>query len=240
MSLRLCIADLVDDIIGADASSEDENDGGTEDLNGESVDSDDDDSDDEDEDDDEDDDDPAKLKSNLEAVTAERDKYFRRMRRADRAKSKAENELKILQEGGSKELADARAENEKLKAQIASMEGTDHTAIIREEFRDYQDVKWHNPRLAFELLDLNEVDVDDNGKVDAASLKDAVAQLTKEHPYLVKNESSKTGEGNDENDEDQDKERQTPSGTRSSGSRKSRSNVRRKQIADKYGIRGRI
>lgn len=242
MSLRLGIADLVDDIIGADVSSEDDSDNDTEDLDGAdgNDDSDDDSDEDDDDDDSEDDDDPAKLKTKLEEAQAERDKYFRRMRRADRAKSKAENELKVLREGGSKELADARAEVEKLKAQLASMEGTDRTAIIREEFRDYHDVKWHNPRLAFELLDLDEVDVDDKGKVDAASLKDAVTQLAKDHPYLVKKDSPSGGEDNDEDNEGQDRERRTPSGARSSGSRKSRSTVRRKQIADKYGIRGRI
>lgn len=228
----LRIEDIIDeDIVGMDSGNE-EDEEDTEDVD-ENDDSDDD--ADGDGDDSDDEDTVESLREKLATAEEERDRYFRRMRRADRAKSRADNELKALRDGGSKELADARAEVESLKAKLASLDGTDTKVLIREEFRDFDSVKWHNPKLAFELLDLSEIDVED-GKVDAASLKDAVTKLAKDHPYLVKKSTKDDG---DDGDGSEDSVRQ-PSGARSLNSRKKKQQARTSELKDRYKITGRI
>jgi len=229
MSQRLRITGLPD-IFGADGGKNEDEDEDADEREDEDLDE------DEDEDD-EPEESVETLKEKLAKAEAERERAHRRMRRADRAKSKADNELATLRNGTQKDLADANAEIERLKAELAQKSGTDTTSIVREEFRDNTKVKWHNPKLAFELLDLDEVDVDDNGKVDAASLNDAIEKLAKDHPYLVK--TDKAGDSEDE-DEEEDKRPKPRSGSQPSGSRKSARDKRNQEIASRYKISGRV
>lgn len=233
MSQRLRIEDLAD-IYGEDSDNENENQDGEENLDDQ------DDDNDSEENEDEDDREPevvvAELTTKLAETETERDQYKRRMRRADQSKARAEKERDALKQGGSKELADALAENVTLKEKLDALSGADPTAIIREEFRDYEDAKWYNPKVAFGLLDLSEVDVED-GKVDPASLADAIKKLAKDHPYLVKKaEKSK----DEDEDDEEDKAPRSPSGARSLGSRKTQKTARAATIKKKYNIAGRI
>lgn len=220
-------AEFYTDIVGADSGDENEND---------DADNLDDDDLDEDEDDDNDGEEVTveSLQEKLAAAEEERERVHRRMRRADRAKSKADAELAALREGGQRELAEARDEVERLRAEVASLKGEDSVTTIREEFRDSALFEWHNPKLAFSLLDISDVDVEE-GKVDPASLKDAVSKLAKEHPYLVKKSDPN---GSDDEGDDEDKTPKRRSGTHTQPANKR--DKRRSSIAAKYGIRGRI
>lgn len=172
------------------------------------------------------------LKTALAEMTEKHDRVFRRMQRADRAKTLANQKLKDLESGdGAKLLAAANAKIAELETKLSSAGGQDKSSIVREEFRDTAGFSWHNPKLAFSLLELDEVDVDEKtGKVDSASLKDAMKDLAKAHPYLVKTEEKKP----ENDDEDTDKPEPTASGSRTAGKR--RKTVDEKALARKYAV----
>lgn len=212
------------DIFGRDPEDENEN------ANEDNLDEDDLDEDDEDEDEE---DTVESLKEQLATAKKEYDKVHRRMRRADQAKATAEKKLADITNADQNALAEAQAEIERLQGEIASLKGEDTRSLIREEFRDSELVKWHNPKLAFDLLDLEEIEVE-NGKVIADTLEDAIKALAKDHPYLVKTESQSD---EDEDDEEEDKPKRRSGNPH--GSRKNR-DKRSAALASKYGISGRI
>lgn len=228
-SFRLSDGTVVFDIIGSDSGNEND-----EDIDDEELDDDIDD-DDDDELDGNDSSTKAKksvtqLEAELAEAIAKADRADRRMRRADRAKSKTVNELNALKNGGQKELAEAQEKIAELEARLSSMSGTDVASAIREEFRDIDTYDWENRKLAFSLLDLDEVDVDDNGAVDIASLKDAVEKLAKEHPYLVRKSQDKVATEN----EDEDEQPAAKSGAPVSGQRKTTSTKNRAMLEKKF------
>lgn len=231
--IRLSDGSIVFDVVGADSGNENEEDV-DEDLDDDADDAD----DDEDEDESEDEPKTAKqLKADLAAANAAAARADRRMRRADRAKSKALNELTSLKTGGAKELADAQKKVQELEAALAAATGTDTTSAIREEFRDSDKYAWHNRKLAFSLLDISDVDVDENGNVDAESLTDALDKLAKDHPYLIK--TAKAAEPDDDDDDDEPKAPARPkSGGSFNGRKQPKSTTDTARLAQKFPVLG--
>lgn len=186
------------DILGADSdddsSDDDEDDDDTE---GDDDDDEDDDSDGDDEDDSDDDEDEEEtvesLKKKLADTEEERDRAIRRMKAADKTAIAANKKADQLRDSSqvAKDLAAAQTENAELKDKLAKASGQDKASIVREAFRDLTTHDWHDPKVAFTLLNLDEVDVDDSGKIDESSLKYAVKQLVKNHAYLVREKGSK-------------------------------------------------
>ena len=231
MSQRLRIEDLIiDDIVGADSGNEDDSEDGTEDEDLDDRDS-------EDEDGDEDDEpDVEALQTRISELESQLKKANRRMRAADRAKANAEKERDDARKGVDTEALDkANARITELEQQLAAAQGTDERSIVREAFRDHTAVQWHDPKLAFEQLDLSEIDVED-GKVDADSLAEAIKDLAKSRPYLVK-KAAKTA---DEDEDEEDKAPKPRSGAPSSRTRKTAGQKRKDQLAKQFNIAGRV
>lgn len=219
---------IIWDVIGADSEDEgtDDEDGADEgDLDG-------DDDEDGDEGDGEEDGDETveTLKTKLADMEDKYNRTFRRMQRADRAKTLANKKLQDYENGdGAKELAAAKAKITELETKLASAGGQDKSTIVREEFRDMDGFSWHNPKLAFSLLELDEVDVDEKtGKVDPDSLKDAMKDLAKNHPYLVKAKTEKPGK-----DEETEEDEKPASGANFSGKRR-KNNLDKAALARKF------
>lgn len=234
-AFRLSDGTIVYDVLGADSGDENEED--DDELDDDEL--------DEDEDEDDDDEDASKskkrktraeLESELAAAIAKADQADRRMRRADRAKSKTVNELNALKSGGQKELADAQARITELEGQLAEKSGTDTVSIIREEFRDSDKYDWQNRKVAFGLLDLSEVDVDDDGHVDEDSLADAIEKLAKDHPYLIKKSAADADDDNDEDEDDDDEKPARKSGAPVNRRRQSTQQKSQAQLKDKFPI----
>lgn len=223
---------IIWDIIGADSEGDGAGEDGDED---EILDDDEDGNDDGDEGDDDGEETVESLKSQLAEMTEKYERTFRRMQRADRAKTLANKKLKDLEESkdGAAELAAANAKIADLEQKLAQAGGQDKTSIVHEEFRDSTEFSWHNPKLAFSLLNLDEVDVDDKGKVDKASLKDAMKDLAKDHPYLVKAKDD-TGRGDEDEDEDEG-EKPKASGQNFGGKRR-KSKIDRVALSRKYPV----
>lgn len=238
-AFRLSDGTIVYDVLGADSGDENEDEDEDDDL--------DEDESDEDEDEDESDDDGesskdkkrrtrAELEAALTEALAAAERATRRMKRADRAKSKTVNELNALKTGTAKDLADAQAKIADLEGQLASKSGTDTTSLIREEFRDSDLYDWHDRKVAFGLLDLSEVDVDDDGNVDADSLKDAIEALAKEKPYLIKTKAKAKDEDEDDEDEDDKDTKGRRSGAPVNGRKRSSQQKSEAQVKDKFPI----
>lgn len=186
------------DILGADnddnSDDEDEDD---DDTDGDDDEDEDDDSDGDDEDDSEDDEDEEEtvesLKKKLADTEEERDRAIRRMKAADKTAIAANKKADQLRDSSqvAKDLTAAQTEIAELKDKLAKASGQDKASIVREAFRDLTTHDWHDPKVAFSLLNLDEVDVDDSGKIDESSLKYAVKQLVKNHAYLVREKGNK-------------------------------------------------
>ena len=186
------------DIFGADNDDDsDDEDEDDDDTGGDDDDDEDDDFDGDDEDDSDEDEDEEEtvesLKKKLADVEEERDRAIRRMKAADKTAIAANKKADQLRDSSqvAKDLSAAQAEITELKDKLAKASGQDKASIVREAFRDMNTHDWHDPKVAFALLNLDEVDVDDSGKIDESSLKYAVKQLVKNHSYLVREKDSK-------------------------------------------------
>ena len=186
------------DILGADSDDDsNDDDEDDDDTEGDDEDDEDDDSDGDDEDDSDDDEDEEEtvesLKKKLADTEEERDRAIRRMKAADKTAIAANKKADQLRDSSqvAKDLSAAQAEITELKDKLAKASGQDKASIVREAFRDLTTHDWHDPKVAFTLLNLDEVDVDDSGKIDESSLKYAVKQLVKNHAYLVREKGNK-------------------------------------------------
>ena len=94
------------------------------------------------------------------------------------------------------ELKKSQAENARLKEQVTKQ-------TLRQEFTDLTTgpkpvAKFKNPKAAFRLLDLDDVEIDEDGEVDG--LKDAIKALAKSDPYLLDTGKAKDDDADDDDD----------------------------------------
>lgn len=153
--------------------------------------------------------------ADLEAENAELKKG-----KAPKSKSKEEDEDDDKSTEDSDELKQSKEENAKLKAQLAQQ-------TLRQEFNDLTSgekplAKFKNPKTAFRLLDLDDVEIDEDG--DITGLDDAIKALAKSDPYLLD-----TGKKDDDEDEDEDQS----TGQRA-GRKRGKGNPNRDKLLDKY------
>lgn len=194
----------------------------------------DDDGDDESGDEDDEDDDKSKSKesSRVKELSDENARWRVKYRNRGKRIADLETEIAELKKGkpAPKDEDDAsgddtasvelKTENEKLKEKLV-------TQSIRMEFNDLVTgsdalAKFKNPKTAFRLLDLSEVEIDEDG--DITGLDDAIKALVKSDPYLL--DSSK-----DEDDEDDEKS--GPIG-QPTGRKRGKGNPNRDKLLDKY------
>lgn len=212
-------------------------------------DGDDDDSDDDDDaddaDDDEDEDDKGKKKdprdARIEELSAEAKKRRLRARalreenealkaenaRLKKVKAKAkdddEDEDDDKSDDDSKSTKETEALKERLRKQAIRSEFTEILANPKTK------IKFKDPKVAFRLLDLDDVEYDeDEDEVDG--LEDAVKALAKEAPYLLVEDEK------DEDDEDDEKPARRKTGQRTGGSRK-KGQPNRDALIKKYNIK---
>lgn len=195
------------------------------------ADDDDDDDDDSDDDDDEDDKEKGKKKPDpkdvrIQELSAEAKKKRLRIRKQAERVAELEAENARLKGKGKKKVkdddeddADEAEDSEEAKAALEenkTLKETLRKQTIRTEFTDIlsqpkQKIKFKDPKVAFRLLDLEEVDVDEDGDVDG--LEDAIKALAKKAPYLLVDDEK------DEDDEDDEQPRRRKTGQRTGGGR---------------------
>jgi hypothetical protein len=214
-------------------------------------DDDDDDSDDDDDDDDDDDEDdeddkgkrkPSAERRRIRELIAESTKH--RKRASERGRRIAELEAEVAQlKKGSKakgkddeddsdeddsEAAKLKEENEKLQQRVVQ-------STLRTEFTDLTTgpkalAEFKNPKAAFRLLDLDDVEIDEDG--DIIGLDEAIKALAKSEPYLLADKAKQ--EDDDEDDDDEDKPRRRRTGTPAGGNKRKKGNPNREKLLSKY------
>lgn len=214
-------------------------------------DSDSDDDDDDDADDDSDDDDDAKGKGakkpdakdrriqelsaeskNYRLKSSQRGKKIRELEAENRQLKEKQGKPKGKDDGDDDKDGDAKgddAESKKLKVENEQLQEKLVKQQLRQEFTDLTSgqkpiAKFRNPKAAFRLLDLDDVEIDEDGEIDG--LTDAIKALAKSDPYLLDT-------GKDDDDDDDDSDGKPPVG-QPAGRKKGKGNPNRDKLIDKY------
>jgi chromosome segregation ATPase len=96
----------------------------------------------------------------------------------------AMQQLKAIEDKDKTEVEKATARVAELEAKQAEMENELQQERIQNAFLASNKYTWHNPERALALVDLNDVKINDDGKVDG--LDKALEKLAKSDPYLIK------------------------------------------------------
>lgn len=121
---------------------------------------------------------------------AEFDSLMSRMQAADRAKTAAERRVAELEGKDKSDLEKAQAERDAAKAEADQLRADRQAMLTSNAFLTVKDAPtWHSNAAALKLLDTSLLTIEDNGEV--KGMEAAVEKLKKDHPYLVKTDSSK-------------------------------------------------
>lgn len=165
---------------------------------------------------------------------AQYEKMRNRMRAADRKSSALEQRMKVLENKG-KPADEVKAQEDRDRQERADKaEAAAKRLKLENAFLRSSDVDWIDPDDALRLVDLDDVDIDEDGTVDRKSLRSALRALAKAKPHLVKSKKA-SGQTDDENDDDEPSSRR--SGSKMNGKRKgSKSVTNRDQLAKDFPI----
>lgn len=144
---------------------------------------------------------------------------------------KAADEGKPADELLKRDLAETQERNTALTARVDSL--AKENAFLRSN-----DVQWHDPADVLKLIDFDEIDVDEDGTVDARQLRRALRDLAKRKPHLVKKSTGRTQDDEDDND---DEPRSRSSASTMNGSRrgKQKTGTDRASLAKRFPVLGR-
>lgn len=152
-------------------------------------------------DEDEDDDDDEEKLTRPERQAA---RYRTRLRQQEAENREMAARLKALEDKDkkpdevvSRDLTETREKLEQVTKQNRSM-------TLELAFFKANVVDWVDPSDALRLVDLEEVDVDDDGTVDVKALRRALRELAKSKPHLVKKTESTKGRAQDDDDDDEE------------------------------------
>ena len=110
----------------------------------------------------------------------------RRMQAADRAKAEAERKIREYEDKDKSELEKAQRDAKEAQERLKQTESQLLKTRIHNKFLASNKYTWHDPETALALLDLENVKVEDDGKV--TGLDDAIKALADAKPFLIKTE----------------------------------------------------
>lgn len=167
---------------GADQDDQDENE--DEDASGDEDSESADENEDEDSDDEDEEDVPG-LKARITALEKEKDRHFRKAarekKRADALQAKIDGSSGAADKDESKENEDS-SESAR-KAEVNTNLALQNAFLMAETKHSFV-----NTKAALKLLDTSDVEIDDDGTVDG--MEEAIEQLAKDHPYLLKKKAT--------------------------------------------------
>lgn len=123
----------------------------------------------------------------------ERAALKRKLAAADRRAAAAEKKIQDAENQKLDEKTRAEKERDEANKAVETAAAKLRQQSIQIEFLENNKHVWHNPKAALKLVELDDVEVDDDGKV--TGLDAAITKLAKEHPYLVKPADGKEGDG---------------------------------------------
>lgn len=152
-----------------------------------------------DDDDDDEEDDPRVARSARQAA-----KYRTQLREKEKQYADLEARLRDIENKGRKpeEVAGEELTAQRVKAEQLAARNRDLT--LQNAFLASNVVDWVDPEDALRLVDLEDVEIDDDGTVDRKALRAALRDLARRKPHLVKTKAKPSGKADDEGDEDDD------------------------------------
>lgn len=148
-------------------------------------------------DDDDDDDDSGADDDDGKITKADLLRMEKRMKAADKRASEAEARLRKIDDSKKDDLTKAQDRVTEVEEENTTLKDAVSSLRLEVAFLSTNDQTWHKPGVALRLAQsegyLEDV-MDDDGKVDAKAMKKALANLARDHEYLV-NKGSGSGGG---------------------------------------------
>jgi hypothetical protein len=119
-----------------------------------------------------------------EQARAEAESLRERMKAADRRAADFEAKFKQLTEKDLPEAEKLKRDFQTTQEQNVKLQETNRSLALKVAFLSDNTYSWHNPERALKLVDLDQLQIDEDGKV--SGLKDALKALATSDPYLVK------------------------------------------------------
>lgn len=188
-------------------------------------------------DDDEEDDDEEDEKPTRPERQAAR--YRTQLREAQKQNADLAARLKAIEDKDKKPDEIVSRDLEEARSKADKLAERNRAQTLELAFFKANQVEWEDPSDALKLVDLDDVDVDEDGTVDPVQLRKALRALAKAKPHLVKKPKA-SGSDSDDDEEDEDEPRSPRSGSRMNGRRKGSGDVStRDQLAKKFPVLGR-
>lgn len=124
---------------------------------------------------------------------AEYDQIKARMQAADKRAADLQTKIKEWEDKDKSDLEKAQGQVETLTQERDDLRGKLKDQALQNAFLTDNKYSWHDPRDALRLMDMEGVDVSDDGSV--SGLKPAIEKLAKAKPHLVKVDDSGNGKG---------------------------------------------
>ena len=122
-------------------------------------------------------------------LKAELERMKKRMQAADQRATKAENDLRKINDAKKDDLTKAQDRVTELEGENKTLQEQLQSERLNNGFLAANKHTWHNPTAALKLAQsegyLEDV-MDDDGSVDSKALETALNKLAKDHAYLVK------------------------------------------------------
>lgn len=119
-----------------------------------------------------------------EQARAEAESLRERMKAADRRAADFEAKLKQLTDKDLPEAQKLQRDYQAAQDQNVKLQETNRSLALQVAFLSDNTYSWHNPERALKLVDLDQLEIGEDGKV--SGLKDALKALATSDPYLVK------------------------------------------------------
>jgi hypothetical protein len=185
-----------------------------------------DDDEDDEEDDDEEDDEPKGKKRPVKKAAPKKDeddedededkltrperqaaRYRTRLRVQERENAELKARLQALEDKDKPKDEVAKRDADEARSKAEKLESKARQLTLENAFFRANQVDWVDPADALKLVDLEDVDVDEDGTVDPVQLRKALRALAKAKPHLVKKIDTKgSAQDDDSDDEDEDDE----------------------------------
>lgn len=134
-------------------------------------------------DDDDSDDDEPKTRPERQAA-----RYRTKLREAERKLAELEREKQERADAELSETDRLKKREKELSDELAQRAEEAKKLRVQTAFFAVNDVNWVDPMEALEALDITDVAIDDDGKVDRKALKKAIRELSERKTHWVKNE----------------------------------------------------
>jgi len=122
--------------------------------------------------------------NDLKAVQEELERVRNRMKAADKRAEEAEKKAKEYEDKDKDELTKTTERVTELEKENTALGEAVNRLRIENEFLSSNKYTWHNPKRALSLIDLSEVSITEDGKVEG--LDKALDALAKSDAYLLK------------------------------------------------------